>query len=232
MLIHSAPLFQIYFGDTKDRLTKEYYLNLPDEPVLTLEPFTKLKNTLHLKGLMFLHQTHSDSGFIIDEQKLSEQKPFKNEGDFLITNLTHVGIGIMTADCLPIIFYDRVHNVAAIVHAGWKGAVQSIAIKAIERMQVMYGTKPEHITIFLGPSAKQCCYQVSPDFKNNLEGFSYWERVLYNRNGQIYFDLPLFNFLQLEAYGIKKEAIYLEYNICTICSPTFCSYRRDGEAAG
>lgn len=231
MILHTAPLFMIYFGDAQDQLSPAYYLDLPDQPILSLEPFSHLRKTMHLDNLMFLHQIHSDQGIIVDANILAIKKPFKIEGDFLITQMPNVGIGVMTADCLPIVFHDRVHNIVAITHAGWRGAVQGVALKTIEHMQELYGTRPEHLSVFLGPSAKVCCYQVSDDFKKNLEGFAFIDQVLQERNGHLFFDLPLFNRLQLKAIGIKKESICLEYNICTICATSFCSFRRDGERA-
>lgn len=227
-------MFSIYFGTAQDKLMPAFYLNLPPEPfILDIEPFSKLRKAMHLEELMFLHQTHSDKGVVIDEPTLIQSRPFKLDGDFLITQLNHVGIGVMTGDCLPIVYHDRVHNVAAIAHAGWRGSVLGVAVKTIERMYETYGTKADQLSVFFGPSAKVCCYKVSADFKQHLEGFAHPEKVLIEHGNELYFDLPGFNRLQLEAIGIKKEAIHLDYNCCTMCKDdVFYSHRRQGELAG
>ena len=234
MLIHTNPHFSIYFGDASDKLMPPYYLNLPDKFLLELEPFNGLKAKLGLKNLMFLHQTHSDQGFVVTQDFLAANRPFKIDGDYLITDIQHAGIGVMTADCLPILFYDRRNNVIAAIHAGWRGSVLGVAVKAMERMRETYGTQPEDISVFFGPSALVCCYEVSRGFESHLEGFSWVDKqqVFIERNNKLFFDVPRFNQLQLEAAGIKNEAIFTEYNLCTMCNTSFYSHRRDGEAAG
>lgn len=229
MLIHKNSQFFIYFGDAQDGLMPQYYLNLPNTPLLELEPFSEIKEKLGLKDLMFLHQTHSDQGLVVNQACLAINRPFKAEGDYLTTNINHVGIGVMTADCLPILFFDKNNNAIAAIHAGWKGSVLGVAIKALERMQEVYGTKSEDVIVFFGPSARVCCYEVSHDFESHLEGFSKVDRkqVFIEKENKFFFNVPLFNQLQLEAAGVKKEAISTEYNLCSMCNKTFYSSRRD-----
>lgn len=234
MFIRSSSRFLIYFGDAGDGLMPAYYLNLSDVPLLNLPSFAALKGALGAEQALFLHQTHSNKGLVVNQDSLVRVRPFKEEGDYLVTNEKRVGVGVMTADCLPIFFYDKMHHAVAAIHAGWRGSVIGIAVKALECMREEYGTRPEDVRVFFGPSAGVCCYEVSPDFTVNLEGFSYAdkERVLVARDNKLFFDLALFNWLQLEAAGVKAEAISAEYNLCTICNHQFYSYRRDGEVAG
>jgi YfiH family protein len=229
MLIHNNPLFSIYFGNADDKLSADQYLHYPaQQDLLSIEPYKRLMKLMHLDDLLFLNQIHSDKGVTVSERKQFE--PFALQGDYLITDQKHIGIGIMTGDCLPIIFYDNLHNVAAIVHAGWKGSVAHIAIKALADLQNHFGTKVEHVRIFFGPSAKSCCYQVGPEFEKYLEQFSFADQILYKEEKGIMFDLPLCNKLQLEHAGVAKEAFRLQYNSCTICDPKYCSYRREGDS--
>jgi YfiH family protein len=234
MIIHKSSHFSVYFGDAQDGLMPVYYLNLPDTPLLELEPFSKLKAKMGLKDLIFLHQTHSERGSIVTPDFLAKNRPFKTEGDYLVTGIMQVGIGVMTADCLPIVFFDTIHHAIAVIHAGWRGSVLGVAIKALETMQEAYGTKPEDVAVFFGPSALGCCYEVSADFGNHLEGLSQPDKaqVLVERDSKFFFDNSLFNQLQLQAAGIRKEAINAEYNLCTMCDSAFYSHRRDREAAG
>ncbi len=228
MLVHNNPLFSIYVGNAEDDLDPDEYLQYPSGiQLLDVEPFAKLQKLMHLEQITFLHQVHSDQGMIIRSEAFVE--PFKQDGDYLVTNQKRYGIGVMTADCLPIIFYDSVHHVAAIAHAGWKGSVGQIAPKVVRQMQQQFGTKSEQLRIFFCPSAKSCCYEVDASFPEQLEQFTYADQVLYKEEKGLMFDLPLFNRLQLEDMGIAKEAFKTDYNLCTICDPRYCSYRREGK---
>jgi polyphenol oxidase len=232
MFIHKAPRFQIYIGDSADQTYQSEYLSLSHaQAVAAYAPFAHVKQLMQLDGLFFLKQIHGVLGTIITchEQDLL---PFTQEGDFLITHVPHTGIGLMTADCLPLVLYDQHNHAAGIIHAGWKGAVQSIAIKALEAMHNTYGTEPSQVHAFVGPSAKICCYQVSDDFVNHLDAFVYGNQLLQKRDNGLFFDLSALNCLQLESYGVLRENISLEYNQCTICNSQFYSHRRQGSQAG
>ncbi len=228
MLVHNNPLFSIYFGNAQDELDPDEYLHYPPGiRLLELDPYKKLKKFLHLDRLTFLHQVHSDQGVIIRSESLLE--PFKQDGDYLMTQQKHYGIGVMAADCLPIVFYDSMRHVAAIAHAGWKGSVKRIAPKVIEEMQQQFGTNIEQLRIFFGPSARGCCYEVDESFLKHLEPFSFGQQALRKEGRGLTFDLPLFNRLQLEDMGVAKEAFRLDYNFCTMCDPSYCSCRRKGQ---
>ncbi|HRN78318.1 MAG TPA: peptidoglycan editing factor PgeF [Candidatus Dependentiae bacterium] len=227
MLIHKAPLFHIYFGNKQDNLNPQEYLNFSaGYDLFSHSSFAKVKKILQLKQLIFLHQVHSAYGEQVTVPKIKQLQPFVHQGDFLITNVRHVGIGVVTADCLPIVLFDTRHYAVGIAHAGWKGSVQSIAVNMTKSMQETYGTNLDELQIFFGPSAQVCCYQVGHDFVEHLESFAYGEHVLQRRENGLYFDLPQFNRLQLEAMGIKKESIHMSYALCTICDKNFCSSRR------
>lgn len=231
MLLHKDPLFSIYFGDERDQIFPSSYLNTPEDFTQS-EPSAKIKKALAVDAIVVLRQVHGDDGYIIETLQQAGVKPFCQPGDYLITQLPNIGIAVATADCLPLILYDKVTNTIAVVHAGWRGSVASVAIKALARMQKELGTKPEHVRVFFGPSAGICCYAVDEKVIKELEPFWFADQVLRKKNGGIYFDLPLFNELQLIDEGIKKENIKRTYHECTICDESFCSYRRQGEKAG
>lgn len=231
MILHNDPLFYLSFGDQRNSFApKQFYAIKSSDELLKQKQFFTTKKALNLTHLAVLKQTHSAAGFSLQtEHDISILQPYQHDGDYLITNLPQVGLGVATADCLPIIFFDSQNNTIAIAHAGWAGSVQNIAIKTIEHMQRDFGTQLEYLRIFFGPSAKVCCYEVKEDFMEKLENFSYAKRIIQKRGNKLYFDLPLLNRLQLEALGVQKQAFKANYNLCTICSiPAFCSFRRDG----
>lgn len=233
MLLHNSPLFQIYFGNTADKLFSAHYTKLADEPqIITHKPFSDVAHLMRLQALIFLKQTHSTIGTIIDADNVGTMHSFAHEGDYLITGLSDVGIGVMTADCLPIIFFDNFNNVISIVHAGWRGSVQAIAVKALQEMHESFGTDKEHIQVFFGPSIKPCCYKVGAEFYDHINNDEIAQMVLSRHNDDIFFDLPYLNRILLEEAGVPKMAIRLGYNLCTMCDTRFNSYRRDGAASG
>jgi len=234
MLLHSSPLYRIYFGDQRDKIFPKDYSNFPGEKsILDVKPFEKLKKIMGLERLIFLHQVHGTDGIVIDSKEQAEQiRPFSVDGDYIITNVKHVGIGVLTADCLPIIFFDKRNQVIAIVHAGWRSSVGQIAIKVVDKMQKQFGSRLEDLKITFGPSAKICCYRVGDDFMEQIEDFEFVENVVQRRSDGLYFDLPAFNMILLEELGIKKEAFKFEYNDCTVCDESFFSHRQHGDGAG
>jgi polyphenol oxidase len=228
MVLHNDPAFTIYFGDSQDHCVKSNYTKI------FIEEFKKFKKNLNLKNLIFLKQVHGTDGEIFtDKAQLNQDLIiFPQPGDFLITNLKNVGIGVLTADCLPVVFYDTERKVAAVAHAGWRGAVAQINLKVIQLMQEKFGTKIENIKIFFGPCAKSCCYQVQEEFLENPEILKYSKDVISKKNNPLFFDLPKLANLQLLNLGIKEKQIETSYNLCTICNHTFHSYRRDKERSG
>ncbi len=226
MILHNNPSFSIYFGDTCDNL-------LHADGLFDDTQFLKIQKNLQLKNLVFLQQTHGVMGRCIDESALLE-KPldmFRDRGDMLLSNRKAVGVGVLTADCLPIVLYDALCHCIAIVHAGWRGTLKNIVAKTVESMQNQFGCVPQHLQVFFGPSAKVCCYEVQKDFLQGLEESVFADQVIINR-GRLFFDLSLLNKLQLLDVGVLPERINDRYNICTICKKFFHSYRRDGKFAG
>jgi len=235
MLLHNTPLFRIYFGDAKDALLSpdEYLSFAPDKTIFDIPACARLKELMRIDQLIFLRQKHSADGLVITSHKQAEEiKPFTIEGDYLITNVKSIGVGVMTADCLPVVFFDNFNRVVATVHAGWRGSAKNIVLKAVDRMMQEFGTKPESLQVFFGPSAKVCCYTIGEDMLESLEDVEIIKQVVQRRGKEVFFDLPVFNKLQLESIGVKPESFKLDYNVCTICDPSFYSHRRQGKKTG
>lgn len=192
----------------------------------------KLKKTLELqniqtKDLYFMHQVHGTDGDVINSQVPTS---FEKQGDFIITNIPNLPIGILTADCLPIIFYDSTNNTTAIAHAGWRGTVGNICEKVVTAMTSTFKSSVENIEVYFGPCAKICCYEVDENFHTNIQDSDLKEKTLLKKNNKTYFNIPYYNKLLLEECNIFN--INIENNICTICSNNFWSYRRDKEKSG
>jgi polyphenol oxidase len=224
MILHNDSSFLIYFGDARDGCVK----SSGDNDSYS-QSFLKYQENLNLKYLIFLKQQHGVDGIIIDN--ISDLKSnlslFEHLGDFIVTNQRHIGIGVVTADCLPVVFYDPVHHVVSAVHAGWRGSVGDIIKKTCQTMQAKFNSKFTDLVVYFGPSAKVCCYQIQKSFVSNLESFTFIERFIIDRQGDLFFNLPCFVEYQLLELGLKPQNIHKEYNSCTICDKRFHSYRRD-----
>lgn len=188
----------------------------------------EIQANLDISSLIILDQVHGNNGHVITKE--NSHMPFKSaQGDFLVTNEKNIGLGVLTADCLPIVFIDTEHDAIGIAHAGWRGSVQNIAIVTMQYMQQQYGTNVQNVSIFFGPCAKVCCYQVQKDFVTHIVPFD--TLAIIERHDSLFFDLPVFNKHQLLSIGLPQTAFNDQYNCCTICNEDYFSYRRQGAAA-
>jgi YfiH family protein len=119
-----------------------------------------------------LRQIHSDIVHVIHslnqspagtESQGSIASEAAPQGDALITREPGVLLVVQTADCIPILLADPRRQVIAAIHSGWRGTVRRIAAKALGRMQMEFGTKPEDVIAALGPGIGQPCYEVGTE---------------------------------------------------------------------
>lgn len=107
--------------------------------------------------MVTLRQIHSDIVQVVESHHAPQRRL---PGDALVTREPGLLLAVQTADCVPILLADtRTHAVAAI-HAGWRGTLKRIAEKALGRMRMQFGTRPEDVLAALGPAIGGCCYEV------------------------------------------------------------------------
>ncbi len=138
-------------------------LGSKDDRDLVIENRQRAKH--HLVGdkgqLQTLYQIHSNIVVTIDDlSALPETAP---EADGLVTNQPNLMIGILTADCAPVLFTDPVAGVIGACHAGWKGAIGGVVQNTVEAM-VKLGASLSNIKAAVGPCIAQKSYEVSDDF--------------------------------------------------------------------
>ncbi|MCK4265450.1 peptidoglycan editing factor PgeF [Candidatus Babeliales bacterium] len=230
MKVHNDSNFLIYFGDDSEsvKLSKEDLHNNLKEVLLGIQ------QKINAKGSVFLKQVHGTNGIVVSkESKLKYPLDIPDEhGDIIITDRDEVGIGILTADCLPVVFYDRSKHVLAVAHAGWKGSVAGVSKRTLQMMHDRFKSDPADIEVHFGPAARSCCYEVQRDFLKHLSRTDIdHEHCLMHRKGKLFLDLSKFNKHQLVNLGVKEQNIQLKHHECTICNINYCSYRRDKEDA-
>lgn len=225
MILHKDHGLTIYFGDSKS-------CAVPPTSDGFLSHCADLAQQYNLNHLVFDKQVHGVVGRFIDGGVHKQQLPillFTTEGDFLYTTTPHFGIGVLTADCLPIVFYVPQKKLIAVAHAGWRGSVAGIVTKTIESMLGKNYFSPNDLIAYFGPSAKSCCYEVQKDFIDQNKGARKVEQALVSRNNKMYLDVPAINRVELIDLGVPPSNIITTYNHCTICNSNFHSYRRQGK---
>lgn len=143
---------------------------------------------------------------------------FENDADGLITNESGVTLVTYFADCVPLFFVDIKKKVIALSHAGWRGTVNLIAAKTLQKFQKEYSSNLNDIICAIGPSIGKCCYEVDEDVKNKFIELKL-EAPLFAENASHKFmlDLWLANEAILLQSGIPAHNI-IRANMCTACN--------------
>lgn len=194
--------------------------------------------------LLMPHQVHGIKNRTVTQELLAmpveQQKQLLEGVDSLTTNVKGVCIGVSTADCIPILLYDKRHHATAAIHAGWRGTVQRIANATIKQMEDTYGTRPEDVSAVIGPGISLKNFEVGDEVYDKFkdEGFdmSLIARQYPSNSGprkkKWHIDLPLCNELQLREAGIPQANIF-QSGICTYDQvDDYFSARRLGQASG
>ncbi len=144
--------------------------------------------------------------------------------DGMITNVPQVTLATYYADCVPLYLVDPVKKAVGLPHSGWKGTVGKIGKATVEAMEREYGTDPKDLTVAIGPSICQDCYEVSEDVIEEFRrAFSreLWDRLFYQKeNGKYQLDLWEANRQIFLEAGVEAGKIALP-GLCTCCNPDF-----------
>ncbi len=163
------------------------------------------------KKIFLVHQTHSNKFVYINKNFKISKKKIK--ADAIITDQKKIPIAILTADCVPLLVYDKKKEMVAAIHAGWKGAFKEIIEKVLSFM-VKKGCKNNDITVVIGPCIKQKSYKVKEDFKSKFLKKDKNNKIFFKKRKKfIYFDLT--NFVKSKLKSCKIT------NIETINIDTF-----------
>ncbi len=174
------------------------------------------------KNLFSLCQIHSTEVVEITANSQSKQRP---KADAMVTKLGGAALGIVTADCVPVLFFDPDSNIIGAAHAGWNGAVSGIIGNTIEAM-VGLGAKRENIRACVGPCISQTAYEVGQEFfENFLDADQNNAQFFINgQAGKYQFNLPRFVITNLRHQEIHSTD-WIEK--CTYANDSeYFSYRR------
>ena len=182
-------------------------------------------HNLVLKNLKTVNQIHSNKVIII---KKYNQKSQNINADALITNLPNTILGILTADCAPVLAYDQKQKIIGAIHIGWKGAYKNILKETIEEMKNL-GSNVENLILAIGPCIGPNSYEVGEEFFNYFISKSNKYKIHFKKNNinEYFFDLPNFIYTQATKYGIKKSNIWTSNEDTYLNEKLFFSYRRN-----
>lgn len=215
---------------------KEYQKAIEDYKSLCRAIGTKLEHVVKT------NQEHTDEVKIIDE-KIKENEPDFNldqyaKTDGMITNKTDRMLATTNADCILLLFFDPIQKVIANVHSGWRGTLQRISVKTVEKMKKEFACHTEDIICCICPSIRKCHFEVEQEVK---ESFEKEFQDIENRNEIIEETIPnkkwkidtiKINQIILQKEGLKLENI-IDSKICSVChSNLIHSYRVEKQGYG
>ncbi|MDA9598519.1 peptidoglycan editing factor PgeF [Candidatus Pelagibacter sp.] len=154
------------------------------------------------KNIFLVKQTHSNRFIFLSKNAKINNRSIN--ADAIITEKKKIPIAVLTADCAPLLLFDKKRKMIAAIHAGWKGAFKGIINKVIKFM-LMKGCNRKDITVAIGPSITQKNYAVKLEFKKKFIKKHKKNKIFFkNTNKLIYFDLPNYIKSQLKFSKISK----------------------------
>ena len=161
----------------------------------------KKKINKNSKNIFLLHQIHSNKFVFINKYSKYLKK---KKADAIITDIPRLPIAILTADCAPILIYDKQKKMAAAIHAGWKGAYKGVILKVINFM-IKKGCKRKDMIAVIGPCIAQKSYNVREDFRRKFLKKDKRNNVFFKkRKNLICFDLSKYITSQLKSSKITN----------------------------
>lgn len=154
--------------------------------------------------------------------------------DALVTNLSYVALGVLVADCLPVVLYSLDTPVIAVVHAGRMGTYHRVVQQTLAVIERRFATPPVQVYAVLGPAIGACCYLLDASAVGPFQAhFPTWEQFFIPHGPACWtMDLLTANTLQLHAAGVPAEHIE-RASICTVChKQNLYSHRAEGQEAG
>ena len=158
--------------------------------------------------------------------------------DGICTNVRNNILATVNADCILILFFDPIKKVVANVHSGWRGTLQKISVKTVDKMVEQYKCNPQDIICCICPSIRKCHFEVEQDVKDSFvmefqDMFNLDEVIEEKILGKKWnIDTVRINEILLEKRGLRKDNI-IDCGICSVCnSDIIHSYRIEGKGNG
>jgi polyphenol oxidase len=168
------------------------------------------------RGVEFVqvHQVHGNRVQVVD----SDSRGVTAVADGMVSATSNVILGILTADCVPILLLDEDARVIGALHAGWRGVIANIVSAGVRAMNAL-GARPEHIKAALGPAIGMCCFEVDIDLARRFEAEipAAGRHVRSAGEHKAYIDLKQIIRDQLVSEGLLAPAV-TDVASCTRCA--------------
>jgi polyphenol oxidase len=154
------------------------------------------------------------------------------QADAIVTDKSNFTLVMRFADCVPILLYDPVKNIAGSVHAGWQGTVKNTVSYAVRKMGDVFGVKPENILAGIGPSIGPDHYEVGDNVIKAVKAqyANDSQKMIELFNEKPHFNLWEANYHNLIGCGVKQIEIA---EICTACNTNeWYSHRKENGKTG
>lgn len=184
--------------------------------------------------LLTVRQVHGTDILILDEPNPDVSHFQQVESDAIITDQKNIMIGVLVADCFPVLLFDPDRDVAAVIHVGWRGAAAGLIGRTVAAMSSHFGSAATSLRAAIGPGIAAHKYPVDRPVRDAFRaGSGYWEAIAKETSlGEWQLDLKKSAQLQLEAAGVIAAHIESVAE-CTCCHrELFFSYRRDNGQTG
>jgi YfiH family protein len=200
-----------------------------DDPASVRENRARVTGHLGARTLVFVHQVHSATAVVVDGRSAGERP----KADAMVTALPGLALGVLTADCAPILLADPHARVVGAAHAGWRGALAGIVEAALDAMEGL-GAARRRVRAAVGPCIGPGAYEVGPEFEAAFLAQDPASARFFARpdaQSRPYFDLPGYVALRLQQAGCT--GVSGADACCYTHEENFFSYRRSrvrGEA--
>jgi len=214
-------------------------INTDDEKAHVQKNFLLFSDAIGIdaKKMVLSNQVHDDKIRIVGSADCGKGVvlPSDIKGvDALITNEPGVALCTFYADCTPLLLLDTKRKVIASVHSGWRGTLLKIAQKTVRKMMDTYGTDPRDLLCVIGPSIKQCHFEVGKEVYDeflDIFGQSAADNTIC-QNEKFYINTDALNVETLRVLNIPAENISV-CPLCTFCkNDMFFSHRADAGTTG
>lgn len=207
-----------------------------DDPRNVLQNYRILGDAVGFapERLVFARQVHGDTIRYVTAENAGEGlfAPVQMACDALVTDVPGLALAVFTADCTPILLWDRAGGAVGAIHAGWRGTAADIAGKTVRAMQAYFGSEPEDICGAIGPNIGACCFETDGDVPGAIRETlgKETDRFVTRTGAKYHVDLKGVNRALLERAGVVQVDVS---QACTACQPErFWSHRVVGQDRG
>jgi YfiH family protein len=202
-----------HVGDDRDLVRRNRQLVLKNLPGTGKEYLFSARQ-VHGHNIIYIKKdiTHIDGDILEDS-------------DGIMTDQQEVPVMVLGADCMLMLLADIKNRAVCAVHAGWKGTLEMIIVKALGMFQERFGSREDEMYLFIGPGIRNCCYEIGDDLADSFISRFGDRAHLVDKKKKKYLDLAGLNLEQARDFGIPENNI-LDTGICTSCDSGYFSYRK------